>query len=124
MKCVYNHPLKDLFLFSCLADTIACQRIWRDVTSNIVADDLDKADLAKQLIEAEQRTRIKGGAEEMDAPRRFFTYNKEADVWKWTGQTYSSLQKKKKAKKAKKARRSSGAGDNKPKALVVALGDE
>jgi len=66
-------------------------KLWREVTLNIVDDDLTKADIAKQQIEAEQRVRIKAGAQELDAPRKFFVYDKEADIWRWNGKTYKDI---------------------------------
>lgn len=91
-------------------------KIWHDVTTNIVADDLEKADAAKQIIEAEQRLRIKAGAEELDAPRRFFTYNADAGIWKWNGQLYNSIngdKKKTKKKATNKKRKASVEADEK-----------
>jgi len=99
-------------------------KIWRDVTANIVSDELEKADAAKQIIEAEQRIRIKAGAEELDAPRRFFAFDAEAEVWKWTGETYNTaLQADKKKKKKKKQSRKNSGGAEKPK-VAIAVGDE
>jgi hypothetical protein len=60
-------------------------KVWYEVSKQIFADDLTKADLAKQTIETAQRVRIKEGAEALDKPRKYFVHDAASDFWRWNG---------------------------------------
>jgi hypothetical protein len=110
-------------------------KVWYEVSKAIVADDLTKADLAKQSIETAQRVRIKEGAEQLDKPRRYFVHDPTTDFWRWNGlsaggkdwrkeanstrATSPTPESKREKKHKKKHKRNASAGQNDKSAVAA-----
>jgi hypothetical protein len=69
-------------------DTYPSLKVWKDVSKNIIANNMTEADKAKTIVEDEQRVRTRAG-EDLKKERKYFIFNEEQNRWVYKEGSYT-----------------------------------